>query len=207
MSTCPVDGCKYSSSEHGVKVHVGKNHGPNVETCDYCSDEFKRAPAKSRKGQNDFCSVECKNNFRVGENNPNGTNSVTITCVECGATKNKPVSVANRGQSNHFCTEDCMVTYWRREKIQSGSDNPMYGGSGSSWRSRSAWLQTRANVVTENTTCNKCGGSENIHAHHIIPVFAGGSKYDEDNVIPLCADCHIQVHKHIDPIFRSMGDA
>ena len=37
--------------------------------------------------------------------------------------------------------------------------------------------------------CFECGGTENIHNHHIIPKSLGGTK-----TIPLCIVCHSKVH-------------
>lgn len=202
MKICPVDGCDYTSSEHGILVHIGKKHGANTEVCDNCGKEFKKHPSKSKPNELDFCTNICKNEYRTGDNNPNGSNSVTITCENCGCKKKKPRSVAERGQSNHFCNENCMVACWRENHIQSGKDNPMYGGSGSSWRSRSEWLRVRETVIDEKEICQWCGSTEDIHVHHSIPVFAGGDKYDINNLTTLCESCHVKVHKRIDPIFR-----
>ena len=37
--------------------------------------------------------------------------------------------------------------------------------------------------------CFECGGTDNIHNHHIIPKSLGGTK-----TIPLCIVCHSKVH-------------
>jgi len=154
---CPKEYCDFSSSEHGVKVHVGRTHSKNSEKCDECGDKFYRAPAKIRGEQNSFCSVMCKNEYRTGNENPNGTSSVEITCAECGSNKSKPKSVAERGQAKHFCNESCMVTYWRENEVQSGEDNPMYGGVESSWRSRSKWRNIREDVIRRDLgRCQWC---------------------------------------------------
>jgi len=199
---CPESGCSFESSEHGVRVHSGRVHSVNKEECENCGDIFERPSSKVRDGQNSFCSTMCSNEYRTGKNNPNGTNSVTITCAACGYEKEKPASVANRGQVKHFCNENCMVKYWREQHVQSGEDNPMYGGKGSDWRSRSEWLNLRQEKLEQQSECEWCGDDSNIHIHHSIPVFAGGEKYSLDNLSTLCESCHYKVHGRIDILFK-----
>lgn len=200
---CPEPSCGYSSqNEHAVKSHKGKVHGANTEVCDQCGTEFNRAPAKSRQGQHDFCSDECKYSYRTGENNPNGTNSVLITCANCGEESKKPVSVAERGQENVYCNEQCQTEHWREEGIQSGEDNPMYGGKGSDFRQRHEWKDMRVAVLErDKQSCQRCGGDSDLHVHHKIPVFAGGEKLDKANLQTLCSECHRDVHRFIDGLF------
>jgi len=199
---CQEKNCSFESSEHGVKIHFGRVHNANKEECENCGDEFKRSSSRVRNEQNSFCSTICSNEYRTGQNNPNGTNSVTITCADCGSEKKKPASVANRGQAKHFCNENCMVKYWREHHIQSGEDNPMYGGEGSNWRSRSKWRNLREEQLIQQSTCEWCGGNSNIHVHHSVPVFAGGDKHNLQNLSTLCEDCHHKVHSRIDILFK-----
>jgi hypothetical protein len=46
--------------------------------------------------------------------------------------------------------------------------------------------------------CEKCESSDNIHAHHIIPMSVGG-KDELSNVVLLCANCHHKVHSVMGP--------
>jgi len=196
---CPIDGCEYESNELGVKIHKGKSHGKNFETCANCGEEFHRPPAKTRESNKPFCSRECMSEYRTGENNPNGTNSVEVTCANCGESIKKMVSEANRGQENYYCNNKCNTEHWRREKIQSGEENPMFGG-GSHWRTKAKWKNTRNSVVKDS--CKVCDSGENLHVHHIVPVYAEGEKYDEKNLMTICENCHFKIHSHIDDYFN-----
>ena len=43
-------------------------------------------------------------------------------------------------------------------------------------------------------TCNRCGKSENLEIHHIIPVAQWGGN-DANNLMLLCQDCHKIIDK------------
>jgi 5-methylcytosine-specific restriction endonuclease McrA len=199
---CPKDDCDYEASEHGVKIHVGQKHNINEYSCDFCGEKFSRSPSKVREEQNIFCSDSCKNEYRTGKNNPNGTNSLSFKCSYCGETNSKPVSIVKRGQEHRYCDTSCQNEHWREEKIQSGEDNPMYGGEGSAWRSRHQWKNAKVEVLErDGHQCVWCENDENLHVHHIVPVFAGGEKYELSNLQTLCEGCHKRVHKRIDVIY------
>ena len=51
----------------------------------------------------------------------------------------------------------------------------------------------------DNNTCTECGktemsGNYQIHVHHIIPRWAGGTDHPQ-NLRTLCAKCHTKVHQ------------
>jgi hypothetical protein len=182
-----------------VKTHIGISHDKKNLSCDFCGEEFQRSPAKVREDQNTFCSESCKNNYRTGDNNPNGTNSVSFECDYCGNVNTKIKSVVNRDQEHHYCDNSCQTKHWREESIQSGEDNPMYGGEGSYWRSRHEWKNAREETLNRDSySCVWCGNTDSLHVHHIVPVFVGGEKYELSNLQVLCADCHKKVHRWID---------
>lgn len=41
--------------------------------------------------------------------------------------------------------------------------------------------------------CVNCGSTENLHYHHIVPLWSGGNDV-ESNMCCLCADCHSMIH-------------
>lgn len=48
-------------------------------------------------------------------------------------------------------------------------------------------------------TCERCmcvGTSSTMHAHHIVPLLAGGED-TYDNLICLCPECHREIHEQI----------
>lgn len=42
--------------------------------------------------------------------------------------------------------------------------------------------------------CARCGAKENLHKHHIVPLYRGGTN-DLKNIIVLCNSCHKREHR------------
>jgi hypothetical protein len=41
--------------------------------------------------------------------------------------------------------------------------------------------------------CGNCGGTNELHVHHIVPLGKGGTN-KQDNLKTLCRDCHHSIH-------------
>jgi transposase-like protein len=87
----------------------------------------------------------------------------------------------------------------------SGEDHPSWeGGQSHDWLHSGEWEQTREKrIQMAAKECERCGlprqasyetFGEDLHVHHILPVPAGGEKYDHDNLAVLCRDCHEDTH-------------
>lgn len=80
-----------------------------------------------------------------------------------------------------------------------GSESNFWRGGVSSERTmNAAWTRQIAPQVHQkfDYTCQNCGvrGGE-LHAHHLVPVFANpGLAYEFDNLVTLCCDCHQTIH-------------
>lgn len=56
------------------------------------------------------------------------------------------------------------------------------------------WDSRRRQVYKrDNYRCQNCGVSGEVHAHHVVPISAGGS-HETSNLLTLCADCHRATH-------------
>ena len=74
------------------------------------------------------------------------------------------------------------------------------GGVSSDWQGIGRWTTQIAATIHERNywTCQLClRRTNNLHAHHIIPVWADLSKArDPSNLTTLCSECHREVHKN-----------
>lgn len=72
------------------------------------------------------------------------------------------------------------------------------GGTSTDREIIGAWTRQTAPQVHQkfNYICQRCGvRGGDLHAHHLIPVFADESlAYEFDNLITVCKDCHAYIH-------------
>ena len=91
---------------------------------------------------------------------------------------------------------------WLSDQRQ-GEDNPMADVTGSdhhNWKENTAphqfyqnnkWKETRQKALErDGNKCTICQTETDLHVHHIRPVSDGGSKYELNNLVTLCASCH-----------------
>ena len=66
------------------------------------------------------------------------------------------------------------------------------------------WLQMRDFILDrDNHECRICGSSENLRVHHVIEKSADSTnKYNPNNLMTLCLNCHGKAHaRHIKGVF------
>ena len=71
------------------------------------------------------------------------------------------------------------------------------------WRKSKEYRIWRKNVIRRDKYCVICGSMKHRHAHHLedgsrVPEL----RFDEDNGITLCSDCHTQFHCNYKKSFR-----
>lgn len=105
------------------------------------------------------------------------------SCPMCGSKKLSYRAVLNGVKA--YCEEErCWFNEWvpLTKSLQKRTNSTL-----------SHWA---ANIKAEwGHKCAICGSSENIEAHHIIPVAnSEDHKYDSRNGVALCKRCHYLVH-------------
>ena len=59
----------------------------------------------------------------------------------------------------------------------------------------SRWQRLRAQALSrDGKRCRRCGASDRLEAHHLVPVSEGGSD-KLSNVVTLCRACHLDLHR------------
>jgi hypothetical protein len=81
-----------------------------------------------------------------------------------------------------------------------GSNNPQWRGGEAKHRNdgRLRWDHRlwRQAVVARDKVCQDCGSAEQLHAHHIFPYATYPHlRYEVNNGITLCHDCHWRVER------------
>lgn len=174
-----------------------------IRNCEICKKEIPRItranagnrirPTQYIKSR--FCSNICRGisqkKEKIGKNNPNYRGGKS-NCKDCG----KELAQRYSWRHNSRC-RDCY------KKNNMGYNSPNWRGGKSSesvlLRSSIKNKQWRNSVFErDDFTCQICGdsGGGNLNAHHVKE----WAKYPElrfnlDNGITLCKDCHVNIHK------------
>jgi endogenous inhibitor of DNA gyrase (YacG/DUF329 family) len=202
---CPTCGDEFDT-ERGMKVHHGHIHGENIagveRECANCGTATRQARWNVENYQRAFCSDDCLAEFRDKQ--------VAVKCANCG-TEYSVHRYRHERTERHFCDESCMGA-WASEN-RHGPDNPNWRGGKSVYDAvkkalgNVSWETQRTRTREHGDSCRLCGGGggpdQDLHAHHIIPILAGGSNHP-DNLMLLCQPCHITVEHRtrevVDPV-------
>jgi len=104
-------------------------------------------------------------------------NAPTLNCEWCGSGFKR-----RNGHDTHYCSKECRYEASRR---YNAPERRSYRYK--KWR--------RAVVERDNNTCQKCGATTRLHAHHIKDFEHHYElRYEVSNGVTLCADCHQRLH-------------
>lgn len=164
--------------------------------CIQCGNAFSVSPYRRETAK--FCSYACRGKWRsenwLGDRHPNWTGGKRVkTCEQCGnefrQRKNQPITTF---KVQKYCSQECA---WKAQDV-SGANNPNWRGGVAKSRGRQHGRWVDAVIARDNAQCQHCGikGVE-MHAHHIKPYKEYPSlRYELDNGITLCYQCHWNEH-------------
>lgn len=195
--------CDHKCYKHNVGKFITGENNPNYHrvkfTCGWCGEEFSDTPS-SRKGNNTFCSSQCRTKSLSDRNAENIVEKVMVECSECGKAMYKTsrqltlskhpccsIQCSNKFKSHFYVGENHPL--WNKnltlQERETGRKYPEY----SKWR--------KLVYRRDNFTCQACGDTAggNLVAHHILNY----SEYKElrtdvDNGVTLCKSCHVKFH-------------
>jgi len=170
------------------RIYEGR--GKITLTCDHCSNSYEVFKAHVRSEKH-FCSKKCQTAGR--EKKPKQV--VEYQCIECGKVK-----VVRKGTAgtHTYCSNECR--YIGNGKRIAGHNHPCWkGGITERPYLSKKW---RAAVITRDQKCVDCDTTDNLTAHHIKPWKDYPElRYDLDNGMTLCRDCHAKKHPELSSIF------
>lgn len=89
---------------------------------------------------------------------------------------------------------DCSTSYARRFKYDKDAETAVEKEWSKRSQAEKVSAATRERIIErDGNTCLRCGNTENLNPHHIIPVAVGGENTDE-NLATLCKSCHLEAH-------------
>jgi len=150
----------------------------SVFVCEFCGDEFERY---STSNSCKYCSKECFGKANSGKNHPNRVGRSEYECARCGDTVVRRECDVNG--DNVYCSQECY------HGPQSNSERVSKKQEIRKWRTKV--------FERDDYTCQDCGkGGGNLNAHHIERWSeAPELRFDVDNGVSLCVECHAQRHK------------
>ena len=153
------------------KNNPNYNSGQFMERrCNECGEFYQ-----PNHGDQKYCSFECVGNAFAED-------TQTKFCEYC----NQPFTPYNKDAQ--YCSVTCSNKDMARDK-----DMPNFYWAIRQLLGNETWTETKQKY--EQDKCYKCGATENLHLHHIIPVMAGGTN-EEYNLMTLCSSCHKKVEYH-----------
>jgi len=158
--------------------------------CKVCGKEMYVIPSWIKIGRGKYCSPKCYQIDRKIKL------SKEIECDFCGKLFKRNVARINLAEK-HFCSPNCQRKWFVGEK------NPMWNGGIANdsidRRILIEYKKWRLRVYKKfQYKCYICGSEKDIAAHHLYgfkdyPEF----RYDVDNGVVLCSECHIGYHAYI----------
>lgn len=166
-----------------------------IKKCSVCNNEFKRTESnfKNRPAKDYYCSTECYHKFLKQERG--GFKPVVRKCETC----NKDFMITSRGQRKvKYCSTEC-----KEKGFPKGTEHKNFK------KDLDRSHRVRHRLFYDNTVwrkevferdlftcqvCNKKGVK--LQAHHLVNYSSNKEKrFDINNGVTLCTDCHKQFHK------------
>ena len=190
MLIVQCDTCGNDIRKHHTRV--GKNNFCNrncylefhsvkkeIKNCEMCGTDFE---VENKRNSNRFCSRGCYDAYHNIQNK-------SRTCPTCGE------DFIAKSSEDKYCCWEC---YNNDRHMPEGEDHWNWqGGKSEEHRNSNKSKRWRLAVYKkDNYSCQKCGCKEKLNAHHIYSwAHYEDLRYDINNGITLCEDCHKNIHK------------
>lgn len=191
---CNKDGCKGRFRRHSqcsicgewfLNVGNGRKRCDNCSysakserwglvdlVCDNCGITFKRYKGNISGKFNNYCSKQCMLEHKKAD-------VLKRTCKYCGKEFEVYRSVIEKSNaSGNYCCRECYNEDMTLDKER------VYTG----------FAKSKRENFSKKQFCAICGTTKKIHIHHIMPNRITHDQ-SKENLIPLCATCHIKIER------------
>lgn len=179
------------SSSTGKEYHINQcNYCENnrySHTCVMCGCEYTSKHTKSK-----YCSKECTKKAR--------SKKIIFKCDNCGKESSVKPSIYNRAE-HHYCSDKChrehKPTWYKGDLIYNFNPNRTNVQRKKERKSNEDLNFINGVKKRDNYTCACCGKRGGVLvSHHIYSYnYYEKGRYDINNGITLCDECHLNFHK------------
>ena len=149
--------------------------------CEGCGETFLRKKSNIR-GNTVCCSYKCSH--MVARRQKTSAATVNAVCKHCGDSFSKPLARASKNLS--YCSRKCqtaalLAARWAGHQVVSKRPH--------------AVRLAIADCVSKVGQCERCGQTQDLHGHHIVPISKRPDLgADPTNIEVLCRECHAKEH-------------
>lgn len=151
--------------------------------CGHCEAPFEVPSSRLKHGRGRHCSASCQ--YAAIKARPKAV--VHFNCIGCGVGFTRPLAKTKQKGVGKYCTRECRDLHWIGDK------NPLFQNANQSYKRGPRWFSIRRRILARDKCCQRCGASEQLHVHHIVP-FRMWKRIDdanaETNLVALCPPCH-----------------
>jgi len=181
---CPTCGNDFDSIRAVLYHH---NHKHNFELykevrCEYCDELFEQD-----KRERKYCDATC---FGLDKH----VERIEVDCINCGdvielTEREYEIRVSKTSVDGIFCSSVCG---------NSGEFSQHWKGGSDEIRKSPEYRQWKKAIHQSRDDCKECGETENLQAHHIVPIAENEDlATDVSNGVLLCASCHSDEHPDV----------
>ena len=140
--------------------------------CDNCGKQFKRFKGNIKSILNNYCSRKCMIEHKKAD-------VLHRICKNCGREFDiYKSSIEKTNASGNYCCRECYNEDMTLDKER------VYTG----------FAKSKRENFGKKQFCAICGTTKKIHIHHIMPNRITHDQ-SKENLIPLCATCHIKIER------------
>lgn len=205
----------YRNKSVSYKNLAKSSHIPIEVECDNCHKHFISSKYQINRNGHELCQA-CVLWMKHGQPIETGTrfgrllvidkgdkNGYSLCQCDCGNIKqlsNRLLKYSDVKSCGCLRHEHATIMMNKLNENQKGENHPLWNGGISSVResieSTKEYQDFRHSfLASKNFTCEKCGSTDNIHLHHIVPFAENENlRIDPNNASCLCASCHMKFH-------------
>jgi 5-methylcytosine-specific restriction endonuclease McrA len=203
--------CLQTTTHAGNRITKRKNMRIDF-SCETCGKSSSRKYAQGRIPSHFFCSVQCQNEWQKTRKDIIQKNKdPEFRKKVSSGLKRRKLKLGNNYHSMETKRKIGRATLLHWENYDDATKIRLLDILRSNARHKKThgpydydW-QKLSSELRRGSSCIRCGGSENLCVHHIVPVSESGTR-EKANLVVLCDSCHGIVDQQQKKLVTLLGD-